>query len=288
MNDTSIGKNIAKLRKEKGITQEALAEIVGLTGQAVSKWESGGSPDALLLPVIAEYFEVSIDRLFGRKTNDLPNLQAGIAELISNLPLNERLRKVFDLCFTMELAIAGTPPESIPKSTDELQEELGTKQIHSQMFLDEGDTALAFDNALRYFLIMPEPEEGWSQRLHFKEEYSKLFSFLADDDVLKVLFFLYSRDSKKLFTTKLLEKELGLNEAKAVAILNELSAYQIVAGRETELDDEIKIIYEFYPNFAFIAFLAFAEELICKPNSFYYYSNPRGDKPYMGTKSKKE
>ena len=64
MNTSSIGKNISELRRKKGATQEELAKDVGVSAQAVSKWENGGVPDTELLPQIAKYFGVSIDSLF--------------------------------------------------------------------------------------------------------------------------------------------------------------------------------------------------------------------------------
>ena len=61
-----LGNNIRKLRRRDKRTQEALAEALGVTSQAVSRWESGGSfPDMNLIPSIANYFGVSIDELFG-------------------------------------------------------------------------------------------------------------------------------------------------------------------------------------------------------------------------------
>jgi len=66
----SIGGNIKKLRAEKGVTQEQLAQRLSITCQSVSKWENGvTSPDLYLLPAIAGYFETSIDELFQ------PNMQ---------------------------------------------------------------------------------------------------------------------------------------------------------------------------------------------------------------------
>ena len=62
--------NLRRIRKEKGITQEQLAEAVGVSAQAVSKWEINSFPDAALLPKIAERLEVSIDELFGRKNEN--------------------------------------------------------------------------------------------------------------------------------------------------------------------------------------------------------------------------
>ena len=66
MNELNISKCIIQKRKEKGITQEKLAEYIGVSKASVSKWESRQSyPDILLLPELAAYFNVSIDELLG-------------------------------------------------------------------------------------------------------------------------------------------------------------------------------------------------------------------------------
>ena len=62
-----IGKNIKKLREKKSITQEKLANYLGVTPQAISRWESEtGYPDIELLPMIADFFDVTIDELLDR------------------------------------------------------------------------------------------------------------------------------------------------------------------------------------------------------------------------------
>ncbi len=66
----NIGTNIYTLRKEKKITQAQLAEKLGVSDQAISKWENNQcAPDVSLFPIIADYFGVSIDRLFGYHMN---------------------------------------------------------------------------------------------------------------------------------------------------------------------------------------------------------------------------
>lgn len=63
----SMGSVIMRLRKEHEMTQEQLANALGITFQAVSKWENGvSSPDIAMLPLLADLFCVSIDELFGR------------------------------------------------------------------------------------------------------------------------------------------------------------------------------------------------------------------------------
>ena len=64
----SIAANIARLRKERGMTQEALADVIGVSAQTISKWENETTwPDVALLPVIADVFGVTIDALYGRE-----------------------------------------------------------------------------------------------------------------------------------------------------------------------------------------------------------------------------
>ena len=66
----NIGTNIYTLRKEKKITQAQLAEKLGVSEQSISKWENDQcAPDVSLFPMIAEFFGVSIDRLFGYHTS---------------------------------------------------------------------------------------------------------------------------------------------------------------------------------------------------------------------------
>ena len=63
----SFGTQIAYYRKQHALTQEVLAQRLGVTNQAVSKWESDQCfPDVTFLPKLADLFDISIDELFGR------------------------------------------------------------------------------------------------------------------------------------------------------------------------------------------------------------------------------
>jgi len=64
MNET-ISKNLRKLRGEKHMTQEQVAEKLGVSAQSVSRWETGATfPDILLLPELAKLYGVLVDDLF--------------------------------------------------------------------------------------------------------------------------------------------------------------------------------------------------------------------------------
>ena len=72
----TIGDRIAQYRKNRGLTQEALAKLLDVTNQAVSKWESDQCcPDIQLLPKLADVFEISVDALLGREFRQARTVQ---------------------------------------------------------------------------------------------------------------------------------------------------------------------------------------------------------------------
>ena len=74
--DKTIGKRIAELRKNKGLKQENLAEMLGVSGQAVSKWENDQScPDISLLPQLAQILGVTVDELLSGKKEEISTVQ---------------------------------------------------------------------------------------------------------------------------------------------------------------------------------------------------------------------
>lgn len=66
MSVENIGNTISNLRRKKGVTQEKLADFIGVTKTSVSKWETGATlPDIQIFPLLASYFDVSVDELIG-------------------------------------------------------------------------------------------------------------------------------------------------------------------------------------------------------------------------------
>lgn len=73
MSNLKIGNKIKAKRRERNLTQEELASILGVTKAAVSKWENEESyPDIMLLPQIAQLFHMTMDDLFDFSPNDKP------------------------------------------------------------------------------------------------------------------------------------------------------------------------------------------------------------------------
>lgn len=115
-----IGENILQKRKERGITQEELAEFMMVTKASVSKWETGQSyPDILLLPKLATFFNISVDELIGYDP-DLSSAQiqkfyidledrvpdAGMDSIVEDIKIKiKQYYSCFDLLYYMSLFI---------------------------------------------------------------------------------------------------------------------------------------------------------------------------------------
>ncbi len=127
MEQINLGMKIKQLRKERKLTQEMLAQALDVTPQAVSKWEMNLSyPDITLVPVIANYFEVSLDTLFdfdaSRKNEKIKaiineagkaffeNTKECIAKIktaLEEYPENEKLLNYLLECYEYDLRANG-------------------------------------------------------------------------------------------------------------------------------------------------------------------------------------
>ncbi len=141
MKSINIGAVIASSRRKKGITQEDLAAYMGVSKPAVSKWESGQSyPDITLLPVLASYFNMSVDDLIGYapqlSQEDIAKLYAQLSQAFTEQPFEaiyaqceEHIRKYYScwrLLFNIgallvnHAQLAGTPEKTQAVYTEAL------------------------------------------------------------------------------------------------------------------------------------------------------------------------
>lgn len=117
MNTIKIQEQIAFLRKQRGLTQEELAKALGVTNQAVSKWESGQCcPDIQLLPDIAKLFEVSVDQLLGCNTaKGLGDICLNLKDYFTTLPEKESFEKCYRIAALLhEIAVTDGCKNFVP------------------------------------------------------------------------------------------------------------------------------------------------------------------------------
>lgn len=117
MNEINLANTIVKKRREKGITQDELAEYIGVGKSSVSKWETGQSyPDITFLPQLATYFNISIDELMSYSPQmtkeDIRKLYLRLSEDYASKPFDEvfaeceAIIKKYYSCFSLLLHMA--------------------------------------------------------------------------------------------------------------------------------------------------------------------------------------
>jgi len=284
-----IGSVISRLRKEKGATQDEVAKYVGVSAQAVSKWENGSVPDTELLPKIADYFGTSIDALFDRE-HDGKDISTAIYEHMAKFDCKspQQFAEAFELCWTLERSLfnysyLGMTKEEIDVTKNRVAD-YETRleknaQTCSQIRTNYGFTLMGVANRLQYFLMVPEIQDK-ELALFNGIDYGAFFAMLAQEDLFRALLLLYGRDERKYFTENLLVRELAVSQERSIEIIQLLKKINLVTSRELELDDIVRDVYIFVPNTAFIALLIFAREMIERPSKFAYNSGFR-TKPFL-------
>lgn len=281
MNTTSkIGSVISELRKSRGVTQEELAKNVGVSAQAVSKWENGGVPDTELLPKIADFFNVSIDCLFDRSISS-SNLQSALIKSVYNEVENSRFHRVMEYCWDMERALM--PHNFVINYSETLDENISQiedgEQQYSQILNNDGFTLMGLGKRSQYFLVVPNPDDTDSAYLN-GINYPEFFKDFSNENVFNACIMLNKRNAEKAFTPNLLVKNLGITLEESEATLAVMKKYKLIYTSQIEMDDEVKTVYNFHPAPAFVALLIFAREMIERPNSYCYNCSYRR-KPYL-------
>ena len=105
----SFSQNVKRLRQARGLTQEQLATTLGISAQAVSKWETSETyPDGALLVPLAEALEVSLDTLFGRNYDSMDDLTARLYAKMERAGHENEMREARAVGWQLEKALFNT------------------------------------------------------------------------------------------------------------------------------------------------------------------------------------
>ena len=143
MNTIKLHEQIAAFRKEKGMTQEELARSLGVTNQAVSKWESAQCcPDIQLLPRIAELFRISVDQLLGHNPSCAEkDLLPALREKIDALSEEEAFAFTFRTAATLHAMIWSKYMAKQPNAPPDLPPEA----LHSHEYAENRSGPISTD-----------------------------------------------------------------------------------------------------------------------------------------------
>lgn len=236
-----IGEKIRQLRQRDGRKQEDLANALGVSPQAISRWEAnGGYPDMELIPAIANYFNISIDELFGYSKDRGDKLKAILSKADKAIGENDDLTECVEM---LRSAIEEFPSE--PKLYMNLGfalDLLGWKKYGARSYT-RNDSDYAYEDT-----------EYNSQNVYWQEAlraYEKALTFditAEDRDVMTQRLVLYY--AKMGYTDK--AKTLASNQNSII------SCRETLMPKATEAEERDK-----YQGEAIISFLTELKNVLC-------------------------
>lgn len=293
----NIGSNISRLRREMGLTQEQLGNLVSVSAQAVSKWENGGMPDTELIPAIADALRVTIDTLFGREDAKSADMQELFSNWYMRQPEEKRQYELFKLLIRAQNSPVQVENALRPDDLMELMRlplksskgsyisngERITVFMRSQFTDDHGMRLLIPAEDCPLFLLLPEPEEGYLSNLLEPAQYRKLYSALAIEGSMELLYFLYSKKIN-YYSGAALADACGFDEEGLLPALDALSGIDLIKKRSVIEADGEHSVYALNEDPAFMAFLLFSRWLIEAPG--YIWSWSSREKPLFNMEEK--
>ena len=284
--ELKIGEKISKYRKLKGFTQEQLGELVGVSGQAVSKWENGGVPDTYLLPTISKVLGVSIDALFGVEKKISDYTQDEILDDLFKFCLQKMHCKdnridffkfMFDTIWTVQSAYFGNESRLLLK--DVVEKNRGNSQITSQIINDDGTTYLSLVENFPFFSAVCDTPEI-SKKLLSEKNFSEFFSLLASEDGMKAILFTQSATETSQYTADMISKKIGITLERFLEVEPLLVKYGLLNEDSLTLDDSIIKVYHKWSNPEIRPLLMMAYQFINARQCYYDFTCNR-TKPYF-------
>ena len=198
---TSIGETIAKLRHERSMTQEALAETLCVSPQTISKWENSVNlPDVQMLPLIADVFGVRVDALFGR--DERP------AALRPEDVCGASVEAVKRLIAGLSQTDWESREDYWTRYNNMMQEDARTRsaicQGHEVVYVREAVGALA----------LRRPKGGWHTLLR-SESAARALALLGNEDFRRALAFVLEHRMRN-FTLSFLCQKAGVEDAQGL------------------------------------------------------------------------
>ena len=272
-----LSERIAALRKERGLTQEQLGKMVGVSSQAVGKWEKGGAPDVELLPVLSRQLGVTIDALFGLEGGEQVDIEDAVCRWMLTVPQGQRVDRLCRLIWAAAGPVMSMKPEdqidiSGYESCCETENpENGTRWLRRTRITTEDGIILGVRaDDMSFAAVFPEPERGWEEFLESNGRYRRLFEVLARPHCLELLEYLHSKPPLPLrrYTPGAVAKPMGLDPEEAERLMDDLAGLGVLSKAELETEDGLLHTYLPGGDEALAPFLYLARWLITDGSGF--------------------
>ena len=260
-----IGQKIKKLRQDKKVTQEELASQLGVSTQAVSKWENGGLPDIALIPNIASFFSVSIDELFSLDSSRYKSLPNIIHSFLKNTEMEKKMQEAFKLTWEIEKGVF-SDTEYDNNSFDYYVKD----KTNSQMVTQYGVSIVRLHPDNMFFFLSPRPESKvYNYIIKREKEQLALLKMLSDKDYYDSLVHINAHP-QVTFTKKWLEN-LGIATQKVEEILSGFLRFNLIGKSIVSINDEDVDVYNYKVKPELIMLFTALDSLLSGEKRFSYF-----------------
>ena len=254
----SLSANIKRLRLEKNLTQEQLATKLGVSAQAVSKWETSETyPDGALLVPLANELEVSLDELFGNETVTMADISGRIVKLIHNTEAKERFNVARDIGWQIERGLFNCRME-IGKRYDPNEIK---NQKNASYILDDNGFTIVSNGKEPFFSVFPQPAEGYGHFLNDKDDLQKIFAALSHTDTMNALIYLYQKNENYVFESAVLQRDCEIANNQINAVIDDLLTLKLIWKKELTINGEKRVLYYSRPSHKLLAVLLMTREI---------------------------
>ena len=250
------------------MTQSDLAKQVKVTTQAVSKWENGGTPDALILYDVSQALGVSIDALYGLSDEVREDHLKSLGLQIAAMNEEERMEAIIrDLLVLLAYAGGQESMADLFENFEGLKEEDETFHLFN-MAIRNG---FAIGNPLKdgpYLFISANEENAYDARISDEGEYRRIFSLLAKENVMKTILLLLHQPQEAAITTSAIALKLGMKEKESAEILEELEREGFIVSQKVITQEGEMKIWIMLRQTQILSFLMIINDFLEKTNFF--------------------
>jgi len=276
---------LLELRTKKGVTQEEAAVNVGVSNKTISKWETGFSlPETEYLTKIADYYDVSINELFGRETS-VKDIDALIYGQYKGVSKPEAVLKSFHMAhdvirgcinqYSYNWDKINEPDNPDPKKIFNFPEYSNyfNRSIVSMYEVFELLLNSKYGNMA---VMLAGNEDDFNWLTEHADGYLPLIKFLSDFDAIKIFKLMHSQTFPVEFTADFIAKAAEIDESRVAEILDEAVNFDICKVEEMALKDGITKLYYADGNGYILSALTLIHEWACGVKSSYHNNSGIG------------
>ncbi len=257
----NLGEAIRSARTAKGMTQEALAEAIGVVPQTVSKWERGESqPDTELLSPLADALGISLDRLFDRQSGSWEDAREALLRWLPRKEEESRREQIMTLMtFAFQYLMGRWDKDSQGPDPFDFGPLYPADGWDYYLLGDEMTALLGTKQFLPFGLFLGEGPEGWAPLFEDPDLLAPVFEALGDRECRRAILRALSAPHCAAFLREDAAEVLGVEDPEAV--IPRLQRLRMISARRARIDGEETELLSLQADVHMLAILLLARVL---------------------------